>query len=748
MKGGQRIVPLYKEPQNSPFVPNMQKQIFGDRMAETMPRSTQGGQGQGQGQSQGPGLNPKLNPIVNLQVYQPPKPRDPPRSNNAISMFQPTAVPTPFFPPQYGYQVPPYMANFQKPGIPIIANTYNISIDGVTGNPDKIGFIYEDMMPSRQFSGTTTSIGERLNIYNFVKAMMFSMGDGKNISLDGNTDGIDSILSHLKFMDLNPYNTYRFSANPYKGLPSNFLIYRSCYPIRHDSSSSTVVCARDSLGTNIRIYKMTEGSYLVNSQHSKNYYEYDEWREISYYEYVREYIIRKKQCPNFVFIYGYYISENSRIDFDKISSLRGKEYSKQSKYIREPPRVPQASTNQNSLGQPQFIQEGGDIFEDKDIFMNTRNINGSTIQSGIQGSTGVSRNSDNCISGNTVKICDEQIALDPCSVTLQLNPDAYLGKALVVMTEAPTYNIFGWASKTYQSDGNVRRQINTGFHLDKVWYGVLFQLMAAMYCMQINKIYFTDFTVEDNIYIKDVGAYGAATRYWKYKIDGIDYYIPNYGYVVLVDSNFKDLSTRNTSILDCPRENTYKINSQFLQCVQEETIDYKSKTFENFIKAMDSNIYDQSFINDGGCRPPPEVIFLLDQIKSYANSDNNKFIGEYIYKFMSRFVNNRTGTYLKDTEVANIRRDEQKNFQKGQIVVFEDGYSSYKFVILIGTTQGNANILTKNDPSNSDVVEITVPISSLYGYSRMEPILQNFRPNESNLNEDDLLETYIMNFEK
>ena len=91
-------------------------------------------------------------------------------------------------------------------------------------------------------------------------------------------------------MDLNPYNSHRFSLNPYKGLPKGFLLYRSCYPIRRDERQDTnVICAPESTGINVRIYKLTEGAYLVNKlSNILDYTDFDEWREISFYEFIRE----------------------------------------------------------------------------------------------------------------------------------------------------------------------------------------------------------------------------------------------------------------------------------------------------------------------------------------------------------------------------------------------------------------------------------------------------------------------------
>lgn len=729
LKGGaERVIPLYKEPINSPFIPNQQKQLYGERIAETAPKTyaqpetdkfkPRESQAQSQQQSQ-------QNQLVNLQIYQQPKPREAPRP--AVPTLLLPSGTTPYCPPQFSYQFPPFMTSpyFSNQQQAAIMKTYNINIDGVTGDHSKLSLIYEDILPGKQISGTLATIGERLNIYNFIKAMMFSQGDGKNVGLDGKSD--DSLLSHLKFMDLNPYNTYKLSLNPYKGLPLGFLIYRSCYPIRYDSSGSAVICAKNSVGMNIRIYKMTQGSYMVNNQPDKKFIDYEEWREMSYYEYVRDHILRKKNAPNFVMLYGYYISENSQIDFDKIGQMRGIQTPNEPKYISSAPKTSSLVSSQVSRTIP-YVEIPGE-------------------QSRQQ------------ISQQISQLPQQTGGNEPCCPTDQkatisvqmLNPNAYLGKALVALTEAPTYNLFGWASKTYQIDGNIKRQINTGFHLDKVWYSIIFQIIIAMYCLQIHKIFFNEFNPEDHIYIKDVNAFGTATKFWKYVVDGIDYYIPNYGYIVMIESNFKDIPGVQTSVLNpnCGKQNiTPGTHKLYAKCMDDNITDdiFKQQTFDAFRKSVDSNVFDQAFIEQGGCPPPPEVKHLLGLIKSAASNDTEKFIGKYVYTYMRRFMNNRVGTYLKEVEVQNIRRDEQRNITKGQLVVYEDGSSSYKFVIFINLVdQGIASILTKNEPANEDIIEMTVPITSLYGYSKMEQILQNYKPNESSLNEDDLLETYIVN---
>ena len=54
----------------------------------------------------------------------------------------------------------------------------------------------------------------------------------------------------------------------------------------------------------------------------------------------------------------------------------------------------------------------------------------------------------------------------------------------------------------------------------------------------IDSINNENFSLEDNIFVKDIYSNTEVLGYWKYIVDGISYYIPNYGYILLIDSNF------------------------------------------------------------------------------------------------------------------------------------------------------------------------------------------------------------------
>lgn len=602
---------------------------------------------------------------------------------------------------QYPPMMNPYWPYTLSPPMiqPIIKN-FNINTIGPMADHSKISAIYEDVLPTNQSVSTSNTLGERINIYNFVRSVFIKHSDGEDIDLNGN--GQNSLLSYLKFLDLNPYNTNQFSKNPYKGLPDDMLIYRSCYPIRYDEKTGGTQCAPNSIGMNVRIYKMTFGEYYLKKQQTNNYNDFNLWRELAFYEYVREQILKRKISPNFPMLYAYYICENCNIDFNKLALIKGKVKLPENQMITKVKldcvQIPiPISINLNQIKYVQAVQPR--------IKLNSGNI----------------------------------------GIDLEANMNAYSGRAIVALTEAPTYNLYSWASRTYQSTGTIKRMINTGYHQSPIWYSVLFQLMTAMYVLQLNSIAFKDFTIEDNVYIKDLSPHDNITTYWKYKIDGLDYYVPNYGYLVMIDTNYKDVENTNYTLIKQNAQPNYKIYTNFFGNIKYDEEVIKNMNFVNFKNIFNINSFTKSFTNYGGSKPPEDIVDLLNKINNDATSGTkNPNIGYYIQTYMTRLLNNRIGTYLNQIEFPNVRKDDAKPFYKGQIVVQEVQHETYKFVTYMEQTGNQVKILTKEDARKEDIIEKNVPRDTLYNYSRYDNIVQIYKPLEANLNEEDLLETYII----
>lgn len=660
--GGRREVPKYNNPKNSPFMTKEEKKITTDRIKEQKP----------------PPVKEK-NPLVNLQVYEPQKQFKKKEPTINPSMYMPMNTNNPYIPPQFQM---PWMYNYSSsmPKIPIVKN-YNINVSGPTTDHGRVNMIFEDILPMKEFNSTLNTVEERKNIQDYIRAVLLKNNDGENIELDGSKD---TLMSYIKFMELNPYNVTSIHNNPYKSLPDNMLIYRSCYPIRYDNNSGMVQCAKNSIGVNVRIYKLTIEEYNIRKNNRAKYSEFDVWRELAYYEYIREQIIKKHVSPNFAMLYLYYICENTNIDFDKIMKMKGKIVKPQNLYtqIQTQQQTQQQTTQQ--IQQPPFMQQ------------------------------------------NTI---------------YKINEKAYNKKSLICLTEAPNNNIYMWASKIYKNEGNIKKMVNTGYHDKKVWKSILFQLISGLYVLQINNIAFEDFKLENNVFIKEINAHGNIRKHWKYIIDGYEYYIPNYGYLLLIDSNYADIEQNISTFVNNPNRK-YKIYGNMYGNNNNTYI--KKKSFEALKKCINPNNFSNNMLQKGVVNPPDEILFLMNKMYTEINNDKNQDIGYYIKKYMTDFLNNRIGTYLRENEISSIIDVNKTNIKEGELVPYEVQYNTYKFGIYAGETKENGKIklITKE---NDKIIEKSIGKGLIREYTNIENVAQEFNPDESNLNEKELLEIYTIN---
>jgi hypothetical protein len=580
--------------------------------------------------------------------------------------------------------------------------------------------IYEDKLPVKNIKGTFLSASDRLIMTDVINSVLFPEGNGNDVAIE---NGSYNLLSHLKLKDLHPYNASKFSDNPYKGLPLGFLLYRTCYPIVYSSYSVATECSSTSTKVNIRVYKLSDGAYLVNKTDKMRTMDHDQWREVAYYNYVKDNIIKEKVSPNFVIMYGYNITLKSQIDFDSLKMLH-----KQNRAINQNNN----SQMNNVVGVNQYNNPQSNQIPANTLVPTQQQVNWVTYFDPITGS----------------QIKKKVITPQRNDGVAILNN--YTGKVLVCITESPEYSIIKWAKKEYDRNKampNVMQMTNIGYHTPGVWMSILFQLMVALYTMQIKGIVINNFDIERNVFIKDIRQGGPVTHYWKYKVEGIEYYIPNYGYLLLIDTNYRDFDI-DVKLEDEANPNRMrKLDGIFVTDTKLTINDYVIKTFEMFKKSFDPDLFDQNFVRDGGVKPSTEILKLLTNIKNDADAKVSMSISYYIRKYMTMFVNNRIGTPLNDLELSKVIRNGGNKFRKGQIVVYTESNNVDCFVIYVNTVSLQsggmvAKIITKDGyQQESNYLEKTVAVTSLFEYSPHEQIKQTFK-NESNLNEDLIIETY------
>jgi hypothetical protein len=725
-------IPEYREPKNNPMIPKIQKTIFSQNQVDKPPY---------QGKK-------APDPILNLQLYEKPRPKPKPKQDAYPhpAVFYPNYVPNPFNPVEYAN----YMhttrgyggtGGYGGPG-PVGGPTfkeYNINIGGVSGSHVKTSMLFEDALPMKQISASFSTLGERNTMYEFIRSIMFSKGDGEDLPID---DSNYNLLSHLKFMDMNPYNSSRLWKNPYRGLPYGFLLYRSCYPIRHDERNATTMCAKNSTGINVRIYRMTEGSYQVN-KNERSMNDHDLWRDMSFYDYVKDQIVKPKICPNFMIMYGYNITLDSKIDFETINTIN-RHKSIKNDYIDNSQRTSGMSANQTSFF-GQLMKSGK---ADNKIDKNRANRHKIITELVNNGSAGYplarsANDLNNQYKGINCNGQPGQIVIEETKEKLENDLNTYRGKVLVCLTEAPNYSIMDWARKQYRADGNVKRMINTGYHPAHVWESVLFQLLAALYTMQIKGIVIDKFNLKRNVFIKDIESHNKATTYWRYVIEGVEYYVPNYGYLVMVDTNYRDCD----EVIDCnedanPDRLPRKIDGSIFSTTKLKPDEIFNKVFEIFKSTIDPNQFEADFVKDDGIKPPEAIMKLLTTIKRNIGEDN-KSISSYIRSNMTMYLNNRVGTQLTVDEIPKVTKGGVKEFRNGELVVMADENNRDKFVIYVNKKDGDiARIITRDGiTKKSNIIEKDVSISSLNKYADIP--IQSFDDKGASLNAEPI-EEYVI----
>lgn len=722
-KGGNDVVPLItktKTTPGTPFITNVAKEVFVNKKREEINKDDMRNVkvNTGASTSRDTHTTSKFNEDQGIPVTGPIKTKPIPPG----TVMQPTFKmemynPIPDQQVPYGtYQ--PFIPEIRLPGTnkkfipsafdqiyaPTAAFSYGpnvkmpvqqvnyITLPGPTGDHVQMSKIYENVLPGKDHKFTSTTLGERIQIYDYVKQILIRVNDGEDISID--SDGQNNLLSYIKFMELNPNYYSPIFVNPYKGLPYGLLIYRSCFPIRMDGKSQSIICAKDSIGLNIRLYALSYAEYYSYKFRQVVYKEYDVWRELAYYEYVRENILKKKRSPNFTLLYAFFLSPNRKIDF--------------------------FSLKKNCLTQKDMLTEQYQKF-----------VQIHTLFSSVKPSTEIIRPMTLPDAARKViaKLPDE---IDPM---LQ----AYSGTILILVTEAPHHNLYQWASRIYEKDGIVRKMISHGFHDENVWIGVLFQIISALYVMQLHGIYMRYMTIEDNIYIKDLQTYGKAAGYWIYVIDGISYYVPNYGYVVMIDSNFKDIVPSGKTIERCKRE--YKIYTSDIIGKRYSMASIRRKVFENYRNIINTNVFTKEHTQNNVMKPPEKIMNFIGSMML----DHEDNLGKVLSKHFRMLMHNRIGTFLKkDLEIPHIRETTTR-LQYGELAIEVIEQDVYKWcLILESNDDGTVRIITRDTPTSSDFIDKTVRIETIKQFSSSEKIEQTSSA-DVNLSEEQLLETYILN---
>lgn len=672
-----------------------------------------------------------------IQQHHPKEPFPPQESVSLMFKMFPEKKKPPQMPPQQIYQpeirmqANPYGLSGTYIRPPMIVNNVNIGAVDPTARHEKMNLIYQDLMPPFDIPTSHNTVANRLTVLSYVRSMILDGNDGKPVYFK---KGKNSLLERLKTTEFNPYHYGGLLDNPYSTIPKNMLLYRSCYPIRYNDNVG-VTCSNDSVGMNIRIYRLTNKEFDMNKNPSSKFYESDVWREVAYYEYIRENIVKKKICPNFVTMYGYSMCPDSEIDFEQIDKFKqDREYVPPAHHVAIKDKVGEIPVIVPALTPMGFVPIVKIPKKDEpESFIG--------MMPGTHTTMLMTKGPDLTLKPITPSGL-------PVGATIMKNPDAYEDKLLIALTEAPTYNIFQWASKKYQTQGRMNNMIHMGYHDEKIWRSILCQLMIAMHILKRHHIYINDFSLADNVYIKDLTNINTLSAYWLYIVDGVKYYVPNYGYIVMIDSKFKDPQPTLSTVLGATQSKRIISSHLFAGEPNQPTdADIDKLWNDAFLNVFNTNNFSGDFERLGGVHPQEEVLSFINRIHSGAvkklSTDKDINIFHMLYNFMRIFMNNRIGSYLNKYELEYIAKGGSKKFNSGDIIIYEERPETFKFVMYVSSKNpGVVHVITRHD-NGKDFKTLDIPSGQLYQYENV-PIKQEYKPNEAKLDDSELLETYVI----
>ena len=662
----------------------------------------------------------------------------------------PASIMTPLY-DQSGTLINPQIpySNIINRQVPV-QKIYNVNLANPIGGIGTLNKIYEAFLPDNKTGYSFLTIYERLEVISHLRNLMINHTDGEITSISA---GENSLLSYIKLLNLNPYS---INANPFYDLPNNFLIYKAAYPIRYNESSRLIEIAKQSMGINVRLYMLSWGD--LNCLHIKSRTNYDNyiqhenfeiWRELQYYNWVKNTILKRNVSPNFLAPILYKIDNNSQIDWSLISNLKLK-YTSKAQYLDslENSRKINKLHDMTDLGLTTFfkyhktkIQPQKHLYsylksclETKYSFLNSfkyyqqnESITIDVLIKKLENNEitcyNIITELKNYLEKSKVELsAKEKFELEKVLTDLlayvQDDITSDSGKVLVLLTEAPTMNFYQWISPTYNVHGAIRKMISTGYHNPDVWKTIIFQLLYIFAILQKEQILFTTMTLENNFYIKDINTDPNTVGTWVYKIDEMNFYLPNYGYILVLDTKFNDIY--KSVKIDCHKDQTLPHKFYSPKLFKDNISKFEEKFIGIFKEIINPNNFCSTIIKQKNAIEPDETIKTL--ISAIYESKLDK-ITDIIKKFFTEYLHNRIGTpiFKSEKEIVNLNFISDFSGLKGSLLVWQKRADEYIWVIY----EDDSNILGKKKiiyKHNNNYIETTVFSGCLFTYPENERI--------------------------
>ena len=686
--------------------------------------------------------------------------------------------------------------------VPTITNNTIIYNDYPYQNMYRQQMIYEDILPDELLPKNILTISDRLQTCKYIKdnildsyvkyshdrmyigEVMSNMINEMNNKI--NEHKVNDMYSKLKSIRFNPYISNITNTNtPFNNMPQNFLIYQSCYPIK--KVNNLIECADKNHKLNVRLYKYPPNDYYQTFIKNKvNVFKQSHLgKEIEYYNFILNEIIKPKICPNFIILCGIVDDiKDSDIKFNQVNNIiKGKSSEIQIKdpeltsitdmyYKRIIELYNQLYSFLNYIieefkrkGQEEYGNKLSEMLnESNKVIVNIKQYyQNANLEENIKIPEKARKMKTDCIYLLRKLIAplynylrpsfnewlkdyynkDEQkdllsSVLDNVSNikndNTELNDDEikviYNNQVIIMLTEAPFCSLLQWNTREYQLINGVKRMTYTGMHNDKEIKNVLFQLLFTFHVIEKKGIYIPKFNLENNIFIKAIKSDVSKLSSLIYSIDNITFYVPNMGFLVVIDSKYNNNKDNigdditglenNFNDIQCdynnnnnPDINRIELKKQMRNNMKQVILDL-TKNYNSEIISMQS--------------------VLLTNIKNdierkiYETYDSNNFMfRDIIMNHFKDYLNNRLGTALSTDEFKNLPTGELQpliDYKSGEIVLYQEG-NQYKFAQVV-SEYNRMSPTIKVMKENNEVIEEDIGNFFKYPYSDIKQIGETF----------------------
>ena len=626
---------------------------------------------------------------------------------------------------------------------------YNIGVPEPGGNHQLVSKIYQDLIPDelKSISRDFSSLSLRLETYDVIRGNVLGAKDGEDIDVSKNvTDKNQMIRSRylrtcknlMSHVTLNELNPYKKSKNAYQDLPDRMLLYRTAYPLQYINGA--VKRNTEGVSLNARMYDLNFAEYNHERLEGLHWNNFNVWREIKYYEHIKNQVLKTMESPNFVMMYGYFISMNSNVPFDKLKStkspndqhrrilrdeldetiLKNKHLHETVKRIyrtnyeldkdghglqetyetiltaRHNPAMPLTAEQLEEA--MEYLKTRLDILKNPDVTDEEMKISShadaqriiSVIDSNAaKDKKKYNRDSSGNISHNGVVIKPEELEPQARERQIELLDNIHksimthaCNKCLVALTESPSYNLMRWCTNDITIKGLVHEMKQTGYHSPATWMSILFQVCHIFTVLQKHQIIVSRMTM-DNFFIKE-----STEKYkppWLYRVNGVEYYVPNQGYLVMFDSKYRDADIEPSRINPdinnimmhgnifggpvTPSNTITPANHDYTQAESDLEINTQFRYLVN------TNTFGAEFIKKGGIIPD-EIKKAITDIQD----DGRLSIIDYFFTHFSDFLNFKVGTIVPDNE-AVMGYEANSQYRQGELVAYLENNDQYRYVI-------------------------------------------------------------------